>query len=136
MAGADAFQTASDITARGQHDPIEQDDGTRRTGSCLLTAEASAAFFRPRFWRRWRSMCNAPIASYFDLIAGTSTGGVIAIGLGLGVPASEILRLYEQHGPAIFDQAMVAVEDWLRQRLRGFRHCSTRNIPPRLFKRP
>lgn len=45
---------------------------------------------------------GAPVASYFDLIAGTSTGGIIALGLGLGVPASEILRFYEQHGPEIF----------------------------------
>ena len=45
---------------------------------------------------------GAPLASHFDLVAGTSTGGIIALGLGLGVPASEILRFYEQHGPEIF----------------------------------
>ena len=45
-----------------------------------------------------------PLASYFDLIAGTSTGGIIAIGLALGYRASEILDLYEARGPEIFGQ--------------------------------
>ncbi|HEV2182086.1 MAG TPA: patatin-like phospholipase family protein, partial [Candidatus Acidoferrales bacterium] len=44
----------------------------------------------------------------FDLIAGTSTGGIIALGIGTqgnkGAPysASELLDLYVQNGPAIF----------------------------------
>lgn len=63
-----------------------------------------------------------PICSHFDLIAGTSTGGIIAIGLGLGLPATEILRLYEEHGPAIFDRHHKALHNWVRQRLRGLRH--------------
>jgi uncharacterized protein len=45
-----------------------------------------------------------PIGRYFDLISGTSTGGIIAIGLALGLKASEILDLYENEGPAIFAQ--------------------------------
>ena len=42
------------------------------------------------------------IASYFDLIVGTSTGGIIALGLGLGLSAKEVLTFYEEHGPRIF----------------------------------
>lgn len=62
-----------------------------------------------------------PIASYFDLIAGTSTGGIIAIGLGLGIPAAEILRLYEEKGPLIFDQHRGLLSNWARQKVRGAR---------------
>jgi patatin-like phospholipase/acyl hydrolase len=47
---------------------------------------------------------DQPIGSYFDLIAGTSTGGIIAIGLALGLRAQTILELYEEKGPAIFSQ--------------------------------
>src|SRR5690606_32651236 len=42
------------------------------------------------------------VANYFDLIAGTSTGGLIALGLGLGFSARDIVSLYEKWGPHIF----------------------------------
>ena len=42
------------------------------------------------------------VANYFDLIVGTSTGGIIALGLGLGLSAKELLAFYEEHGPTIF----------------------------------
>ena len=45
---------------------------------------------------------NDNIANYFDLIVGTSTGGIIAMGLGLGLSAKEILDFYEESGPYIF----------------------------------
>lgn len=44
------------------------------------------------------------ILDYFDLIAGTSTGGIIALGLGLGLTARDILTFYEVEGPKIFGQ--------------------------------
>lgn len=42
------------------------------------------------------------IIDYFDLIVGTSTGGIIALGLGLGFSAREILSLYIDNGEKIF----------------------------------
>lgn len=45
---------------------------------------------------------GAPVAEYFDLIVGTSTGGIIALGFGLGMPAQEICDLYEKMGPEVF----------------------------------
>jgi patatin-like phospholipase/acyl hydrolase len=38
----------------------------------------------------------------FDLIVGTSTGGIIALGLSIGIPAKEIAELYEINGKDIF----------------------------------
>jgi patatin-like phospholipase/acyl hydrolase len=46
-----------------------------------------------------------PLVDYFDLVAGTSTGGIIALGLGVGLAAEEILGFYETQGPLIFDDA-------------------------------
>lgn len=42
------------------------------------------------------------VVDHFDLIAGTSTGGIIAIGLGLGLRPSEILKFYTENGSSIF----------------------------------
>ena len=42
------------------------------------------------------------IYEYFDMIAGTSTGGIIAAGLAMGIPAKEIKELYVQHAKEIF----------------------------------
>ena len=53
------------------------------------------------------------ITDYFDLIVGTSTGGIIALGLGLGLTAQQILSFYEIHGPKIF--AGNRLIRWLRQ---------------------
>jgi patatin-like phospholipase/acyl hydrolase len=42
------------------------------------------------------------IDQHFDLIAGTSTGGIVAIALGLGIRPRAIVDFYLQHGPKIF----------------------------------
>lgn len=44
------------------------------------------------------------VRSYFDLIVGTSTGGLIALALGLDIPAKDILQFYENWGPTIFPE--------------------------------
>jgi uncharacterized protein len=42
---------------------------------------------------------------HFDLIVGTSTGGIVAIGLGLGLSAEEIRDFYIEHASMIFPNA-------------------------------
>ena len=42
------------------------------------------------------------IVDHFDLISGTSTGGIIALGLGLGMKPREIVEFYLREGPVIF----------------------------------
>ena len=42
------------------------------------------------------------VGDQFDLLTGTSTGGIIALALSLGIPASAILDVYMQHGAAVF----------------------------------
>jgi len=43
-----------------------------------------------------------PLAGCFDLIAGTSVGGMIALGLALEVPAARIKAAFEHSGASIF----------------------------------
>jgi len=45
---------------------------------------------------------NINIADYFDLIVGTSTGGIIAIGLSIGYKPREILEFYVSNHKQIF----------------------------------
>jgi len=42
------------------------------------------------------------ILDHFDLVAGTSTGGLIALGLWCGMSAAAISKFYQEHGPRIF----------------------------------
>ena len=44
------------------------------------------------------------ISERFDLIAGTSTGAIIALGLGIGLRPADLLEFYLQRGHAIFPQ--------------------------------
>ena len=45
---------------------------------------------------------STDISDYFDLICGTSTGGIIAIALGLGLSPKSILKLYTSYAEEIF----------------------------------
>src|SRR5207302_2236498 len=56
---------------------------------------------------------DGKVADYFDLIAGTSTGAIIALALGLGISAAEVLRFYEEYGPSIFHQESVSESRFL-----------------------
>ncbi len=51
-----------------------------------------------------REANGRPIGDFFDMIVGTSTGGIIAVGLGAGKRASEIRDLYLHRGQSIFPQ--------------------------------
>jgi len=50
----------------------------------------------------WEEDTKRSVVDHFDLMTGTSTGGIIAIGLALGVSASKIRDFYRDNGPAIF----------------------------------
>lgn len=65
----------------------------------------------------WEEQTGLKIVDHFDLIAGTSTGGILAIGLGIGLSAKEILGFYKERGPTIFP-----VTSFARKISYGFRH--------------
>jgi patatin-like phospholipase/acyl hydrolase len=58
------------------------------------------------------------ITDYFDLIVGTSTGGIIALALGLGYSAQDILNFYEDLGQKVFNgnRAFRWFRQWFRSK--------------------
>jgi hypothetical protein len=50
------------------------------------------------------SRAGRPLRECFDLIAGTSIGGILACGIAAGVPASAMRKEFEQRGISIFER--------------------------------
>lgn len=48
------------------------------------------------------------LGAAFDLITGTSTGGIIGCALAKGVPLGQVVQLYRDHGPFIFSRTLPA----------------------------
>lgn len=57
---------------------------------------------------------NGRLTDHFDMLCGTSTGGLIALGLAAGSSAADLVRLYQEHGPRIFP-AGGRLARWTRQ---------------------
>lgn len=55
------------------------------------------------------------LVAHFDLVAGTSTGAILAIGLGLGFTPLEILSFYREQGPKIFPKDR-KLRHWLKSK--------------------
>lgn len=55
------------------------------------------------------------IADYFDLVCGTSTGGLIALAISLRKPMNEICAFYEEHGNKIFPWSNSFYRKYIRQ---------------------
>ncbi len=52
-----------------------------------------------------RFLQGGSIAKHFDMVAGTSTGGIIALGLAFGLRGADVLNFYVERGGVVFPQA-------------------------------
>lgn len=74
--------------------------GMRGVYASTYLGELADAFARKR------RVATLDVGKGFDLIAGTSTGGIVACALAAGVPLREIVSLYREHGAAIFPKKL------------------------------
>lgn len=58
--------------------------------------------FTSGFLLELENKIGSPLTDYFDLIAGTSTGGVIAVLLALGYPMEKIIKIYTEELKQVF----------------------------------
>lgn len=70
------------------------------------------------------------VVDHFDLVVGTSTGGIIALGIGLGLPCSQILEFYKEKGPEVFGHYGGKVRVELRKVRRWIKQLFTNKHPP------
>lgn len=66
---------------------------------------------------RVQQKIGQPLNEYFDLIAGTSTGSILATGLVLGIPIEDLIKIYRERGQEIFRSNFVRqnIGYWLNQ---------------------
>jgi uncharacterized protein len=55
---------------------------------------------------------SLPLSDRFDLIGGTSTGAILAVGLGLGMRAADLSSFYVDYGKEIFTKAFFPKRFW------------------------
>jgi predicted acylesterase/phospholipase RssA len=67
-----------------------------------LSGGGYLGLFSAKVLARIEEQIGGPIARHFDLIAGTSIGGILALGLSLEHPAGRILEVFERRGSKIF----------------------------------
>jgi uncharacterized protein len=51
---------------------------------------------------RLEQTLEKPLRDHFNLIAGTSTGSILACGISMGIPASDLIHIYKKRGKEIF----------------------------------
>jgi len=66
-----------------------------------LSGGGARGLFTAKVLEKMEEVVGSPLASRFDLIAGTSVGGVLALGLAKEIPAKELVGLFE-HDKEIF----------------------------------
>ncbi len=60
--------------------------------------------FPASFLAKVEESIGCHVADYFDLITGVSTGGILALGLGLRIEAEKLISFYENRGAEIFPE--------------------------------
>ena len=74
-----------------------------------LSGGGYRGLFTAEILARLEDRAGKPLGQCFDMIAGTSIGGIMAIGLALGKPAAEIRDVFQRNGTSVFPTKMPVV---------------------------
>ena len=91
--------------AAGESQTGEAPTGNPAAARFQILALSGGGFrglFTARLLADLEQAIGASIATRFDLIAGTSIGGILALAVALEIPAARMVALFERHGEAIF----------------------------------
>lgn len=105
-------------SARAPH-VAQMKSATRRFQILSLDGGGIKGLFSAAILANWEEDFHCTIADHFDLIVGTSTGGVIALGLGLGLRPREIVDFYRTNGAEIFSTGLLPGYRAIRQYVRS-----------------
>lgn len=83
-------------------EPVNQIQHTNRFQILSLDGGGLKGLFSAALLAALEADLDVTIADHFDLITGTSTGGIIALALGAGMSPAEIVSFYEVEGSGIF----------------------------------
>ena len=122
--------TSQNLETTEQLDPIKvlalNGGGVRGLFTITLLAELESIIEK----REKRE--NVKIGDYFDLITGTSIGGILALGLASGKSARELKQAFEDNAQHIFPLKRFKQKKWWRNYVRIIR-LSCYKIPVKVL---
>ena len=121
VANADPALLAKRIVAQIALLPLIRDSvtGGRHFRILALDGGGIRGVFSAAVLTKWDDMLQsaggANFSKHFDMIAGTSTGAILAIGFCLGLRPKQILDFYREKGPIIFPRGQ-KFRHWFRSK--------------------
>lgn len=85
-------------------------DSTKEFQILSLDGGGIKGLFSAAFLAKLEEDLNIKIIDHFDLIVGTSTGGIIALGLGLGLSPRDLVEFYFNKGSKIFSKIPICTD--------------------------
>lgn len=79
-----------------------RDDGRRPFKVLSLAGGGFLGLYTASVLEALEARAGQPLARSFDLIAGTSIGGILALALAFEVPVARLTRLFDDHGTDVF----------------------------------
>lgn len=92
--------------------PLGINAGQRRRWILALSGGGYRGLFTARFLEHLEIELKLPLSEVFDLVAGTSIGSIIALGLAHGIEAKRLVSIFTEDGQRIFPQRRLG---WARQ---------------------